>query len=416
MTVTATVGDVPISFALDFQVQEWYLNETIPGANPRNTYPVFNKGATRAYFVTRGERRLYEINLEEGRLGWMFDMNDGKNDNGGDICVNPLSGDIYCSNQMHVFCLAEDGHKRWQIDVPTGGSASSLAGCGPGMSNDCKVVFMPLTDKRFVAVDAATGTILDSFGTETAHLQFAVYGDNNIVLTHSASGGTNAIKFVGFSGGKFSEVTAIDSPSADPTDITSPAVSPDQKKAWFPCNGGLMVEVDLEARSARASAELGGGYLQGACLLPSSGWMFFASQQKARVSRVQASAVASGAQSMVCYTNGSDNYLNFTTVACDTEGNVYFFIKEDGTGNSVFYRLAAEGSRWQPEPLAVIAKQNNDPQGFFNFAGGYLIGGGGNNSRNQLLVRCLDAQRAPGWSGPGGDACATKNANIAYGL
>ena len=47
--------------------------------------------------------------------------------------------------------------------------------------------------------------------------------------------------------------------------------------------------------------------------------------------------------------------------------------------------------------------------------GGCLIGGGGSNSANRILVRCVDAERAKSWSGAGGDVCATKTANIAYG-
>ena len=96
----------------------------------------------------------------------------------------------------------------------------------------------------------------------------------------------------------------------------------------------------------------------------------------------------------------------------DTQGNVYFFIKDDGAGNNTFYRIPADGG--QPEIIASIPKQNADPQGFFNFGGGFLIGGGGNNTQNRVLVRCIDAERGHGWSGPGGDLCATKNANLVY--
>ena len=415
VNVTASIGGKNVSFSLTVPVEEWFVNETIPDANPRNTYPVFNKETTRAYFITRGKRRLYELDLEQGKLGWMFDMNDGKNDNGGDICVNPVTGDIYCSNQQHLFCVSPDGSKKWEILVPKGTTPTSIAGCGPGMSNDCTVVFIPVVDNRFIAVDAASGDILDSFDIPTNHLQFAVYGNNDIVIHTTVAKGEGAIRFVNFSGGKFGEVKAIDSPSADPTDITSPAVSRDQKTAWFSCAGGMMVVVDLATKSLKGSARLAGGYLQGPALTADGNLMFFAAQTKAEVIMINPATITDNPSPMVPYSNGNGNWLNFTTVAVDTQNNVYFFIKDDCFAKSVFYRLTASDGRWTPVPVASIDKQNDDPQGFFNFGGGYLIGGGGTNTVNRVLVRCIDAQRAAGWSGPGGDVCATKNANLVYG-
>ncbi len=411
--VSADFAGLPIRFALNYTASEWFINQALDGANPRNTYPVFNKAATRAYFVTRGARRLYEINLEEGSVAMLYNLNDGKNDNGGDICVNPVSGDIYCSNQQHIYCISPEGQMRWEIPVPTCTSASSIAGGGPALSNDCSVVFIPAADKRVMAVDAASGTILDSFSFETTHIQLAVYGNDQLVMHSTVKDGIGAIRFTSFSGGKFSEVIAIDSPANDPTDITSPAISRDQKTAWFPCNGGKMVVVDLPSRSVRSCPVLARGYLQGISLVQDGAWMFFASQNQSQVNRADPASFGGTPTVLTPYTSGNDSHINFTTVASDAQGNIYFFIKEDGAGNSVFYRLAA-ARNWQPEVISSIEKQNNDPQGFFNFGGGYLIGGGGQNVNNRLLVRCIDAERS-GWSGPGGDICATKNANLVYG-
>ncbi len=411
--VSGNYDGVPFNVLLTYQAEEWFINQAIDGANARNTYPVFNKECTRAYFVTRGARRLYEINLEEGTLNLFYDLNDGKNDNGGDISVNPVSGDIYCSNQQHIYCISPEGQQRWEIPVPTCTSASSIAGCGPALSNDCRVVFIPAADKRLIAADAASGTILDEYPVETTHIQMAVYGNDQIVLASSKNNGAEGIVFLSFAGDKFSQVKVIDCPSGDLADITSPTINRSQTKCWFVCNRGVMVEVDLNAKTA-TSAQLAGGYLWSPCLTEDQKWMFFASQDKAPVHRIDPSASLESASVETLYTNGNDSFLNFTHVACDTAGNVYFFVKEDGAGNNAFYRLnAARG--WQPEVLSSIEKQNNDPQAFFNFGGGFLIGGGGQNVNNRVLVRCVDAERAKSWSGAGGDVCATKNANLVYG-
>ncbi|MBQ1168108.1 MAG: Ig-like domain-containing protein [Bacteroidales bacterium] len=411
VVVSADYAGTPIRFEVNYNAEEWLINEALDGANPRNTYPVFNKECTRAYFITRGARRLYEINLEEGSVSMMFDLNDGKNDNGGDIAVNPVSGDIYCSNQQHIFCISADGRQRWEIPVPTCTSASSIAGCGPALSNDCSVVFIPAADKRLIAVNAASGAILDEYPVETTHIQMAVYGNNQIVLASSKKDGAEGIRFLSFAGDKFSEVKVMDCPSGDLSDITSPAINSSQTKCWFTCNRGVMVEVDLNAKTA-TSVKVADGYVWSPCLTADQNWMFFASQDKSLVNRKDPSAFS--ASTAVVYTNGNDSFLNFTHVACDVEGNVYFFVKEDGAGNNAFYRLNASRG-WQPEVISSIEKQNNDPQAFFNFGGGYLIGGGGQNVRNRLLVRCVDSERAKSWSGAGGDVCATKNANLVYG-
>ena len=413
VVVSGKYGDEPFKVLLTYQAEEWFINQAIDGANARNTYPVFNKNCTRAYFITRGARRLYEIDLEEGTLNLLYDLNDGKNDNGGDISVNPVSGDIYCSNQQHIYCISPQGQKLWEIPVPTCNSASSIAGCGPALSNDCRVVFIPAADKRLIAVQADSGTILDEYPVETTHIQMAVYGNDQIVLASSKSNGAEGIVFLSFAGDKFSQVKVIDCPSGDLADITSPAINRSQTKCWFVCNRGVMVEVDLKAKTA-AGAQLAGGYLWSPCLTADQKWMFFASQDKAPVHRIDPSASLESASVETLYTNGNDSFLNFTHVACDTENNVYFFVKEDGAGNNAFYRLNASRG-WQPEVLSSIEKQNNDPQAFFNFGGGYLIGGGGQNVNNRVLVRCVDAERAKSWSGAGGDVCATKNANLVYG-
>lgn len=413
VVVSADYAGTPIRFEVKYNAEEWLINEALDGANPRNTYPVFNKECTRAYFITRGARRLYEIDLVEGTVYMLFNLNDGKNDNGGDISVNPVTGDIYCSNQQHIFCISAAGRQMWEIPVPTCTSASSIAGCGPALSNDCSVVFIPAADKRLIAVNAASGEILDEYPVETTHIQMAVYGNNQIVLASSKKDGVEGIRFLSFSGNKFNEVKVMDCPSGDLSDITSPVINSSQTKCWFTCNGGLMVEVDLMAQTA-VSAKVADGYVWSPCLTADQKWMFFASQNKALVNRTDPSSVSASPTVLVPYTNGNDSFLNFTHVACDTDSNVYFFVKEDGAGNNAFFRLnAARG--WQPEVISSIEKLNNDPQAFFNFGGGYLIGGGGQNVRNRLLVRCIDAERARSWSGAGGDVCATKNANLVYG-
>ena len=416
--ISGKYNGAPFKIEYKYQAEEWYINESIDGANPRNTYPVFNKEATRAYFVTRGARRLYELNLEEGHIGWMFDLNEGKNDNGYQIAVNPKTGDIYCGSQYHIYCVTPEGTQKWAIEVPGSKSCSAIAGSGPGLSNDCNTVFFPVADGRFIAVNAATGAILDSFDLFTIHMQFAVYGNDDIVIhTSTLEGGPTpaVIKFTRFDGSKFTEIKTVESNTTGSTDITSPAISRDQKTAWFSCEIGGLISANLETKTFSGVMDFTGhrGILMQPVVTDDDKYLFFASAHETRVNRVIAEMNPTDATLVIRYNNGSDNLLNFTSLALDTEGNAYFFINEDGAGNSVFYRIPAAGGA--AEVIASIPKQNKDPQGFFNFGGGYLIGGGGSNTQNRVLVRCIEAERGHGWSGPGGDLCATKNANLVYG-
>ena len=416
--ISGKYNGYPFKIEYPYQAEEWFINETLDGANPRNTYPVFNKAATRAYFVTRGARRLYEINLEEGHIGWMFDLNEGKADNGYQIAVNPKTGDIYCASQFHIYCVTPEGSQKWAIEVPQSKSCSAIAGSGPGLSNDCNTVFFPVADGRFIAVNAASGAILDSFDIHTVHLQFAVYGNDDIVIhTATADGGPQpaSIKFTRFDGSKFTEIKTVESNTPGSTDITSPAISRDQKTAWFGCEIGGLISANLETRTFAGVMDFTGhkGILMQPVVTDDDKYLFFASALGSRVNRVIAEMNPTDATLVVRYNHGDQSdWLNFESVAVDTQGNVYFFIKDDGAGNNAFYRIPADGG--QPEIIASIPKQNGDPQGFFNFGGGFLIGGGGNNQDNRVLVRCIDAERGHGWSGPGGDLCATKNANLVY--
>lgn len=419
VVVSADFGGVTITNSFSVTAEEWWINTSLPTpSNPRNTYPVFNKACTRAYFVSRGERHLWEINLESGEIGWHFDLNEGKNDNGGDICVNPTTGDIICSSQHHIYCVTASGSEKWSIELEDPENklpASAMPGCGPAMSNDCSVVFVPVAPPCNVlyAVNAATGQILDSYEISLSHVQFVVYGNNDIALHTNASGGVGAIRLLHFDGAKFSETAILDSPCADLADITSAAIDKAQSTVWFMGGKGLIVTVDLKNKALGDMGTVTSAYHWGPSITE-DGIMFHAVQIGAQVLAFNTAGNPSEAANWnAVYNLGSNNILNFTHVACDRQGNAYFFIDGDADGNAAFYQIAKDGNEYK---LVELSHADKIPEGqaFFNFGGGYLIGGGGSKTENKLLVRCVDAERAHSWSGAGGDVCATKNANIAY--
>lgn len=420
--VSADFGGVNISTEVSVDAKEWFVNVPLEGVNARNTRPVFNKEQTRAYFVTRGARRLYELNLETGAIGWVADINAEKADNGGQIAVNPVTGDIYCANQNYLFAFDKNGSKKWEVEVKSN-NASTAIGSAVAVGNGGEVVFFPCQDGKLHAIKASDGTVLDELPlTIFGHAQLGVYGNNDIIIGGSKGTESTNITFVSFSGGKFGEPTVVEGVApVDLTDITSLAINQAQTEAYLNCGKVHIIKADLKAKTATDYCPgTTWGYLSSPAIAP-NGKLIFAAQLPATVWVVSPDANFSDTKSYFkAYHNASEgnnahHLLNFTAVAVDTESNFYFFVRDDGSGNNAFFKGVWNGETYTTEPIATIEKQNNDPQGFFNFGGGCLIGGGGSNSQNRILVRCIDAERAKGWSGGGGDVCGTNNANFAWG-
>lgn len=417
--LTADFYGRTVTVAYPVKVEDFLMDIGLPDGKgqARNTHPVFNKAGTRAYFLTRQPRNLYEVNLETGELGWCFEMHDAKQDNGGEICVNPFTGDIIASNQGNLFCLREDGTVRWQITSPgftPGGSTptSSLYGSGPAISNDGSVIFAPVIS-TLLAVRASDGTIIDRISESLGHVQMAVYGDNDLVVHYNRENGAGGIHFYHFDGEKFSETAVIDSPSRDATDISSPTINREQTRAWFPCREGKLVEVDLTTKTVSATRTItevsGDSYLMSPCI-SEQGHIYLASQTGAAIYRSDASDTG---QWQNLYDTHVSSMFNFMGLACDRNDNVYFYVKKStDSASSAFCRILADGS------LQILAKTPymDYYQAVFAFCDGFLLAAGyaPDTRISHLYVRCIDAARAKGWSGFGGDCCATKNANLVY--
>ena len=410
--LSASFGSVTAEFSIPVTAEEFWMNVSLPApSNPRNTYPVFNKECTKAYFVTRGDpRSLFELDLEGRKLGWRFTM-DGNNTNGGDICLVPTTGDIICSNVANVYCVTPDGREKWHLDVSGGTSPSALSGNGPSLSNDCSVVFAPCTNNWFYALDASTGAVLDKYAFANAACQVAVYGDNEIViLQRKLEGG---IIFLQFKDGKFIEKAVIDAPVKTASDIISPCVTKDQGKIFFQAEG-YTFSVDLKQRAlADVPAVSRYGYHWSGCIT-GDGLLCQPEQSPTRIEVIGVNEDITSASNwtLAFEIKGVTNLLNHGGIACDDEGNIYFFINE--SSGASFYKLDRNGTSYTPEKLSTVPNIP-EAQGFFAFGGGYLVGGGGNATENHVYVRCVDAERGRGWSGAGGDAQATKNANLVYG-
>ncbi len=431
--VSAQFGDVTISDSFTVSAEEFLVYTDLPDNEwSKNTRPVFNRASTRAYVLTLGKRTVQEINLETGELGWSFSIDDGAADNGPDISVNPITGDIYACNQTQVFAITAEGTQKWVFDASGYKSKFLFKGTPPIVSNDGSIIAVSL-ESHLVTLNAADGTRLDDYTTK-GRAQMAFYGDNKIVLhTHSESSGQ--IRFLSVSSdGKITEVTRIDNTAAQPaplSDVTTCAINNDQSKAYFCLNGssGMTVAVDLKNYALddyRASA----GDHWSPCFAP-NGFIYEGiknnESKHTELWLLDPDNLSEGGTLCWHYDTAADN-LNHQGVSCDSEGNVYWLLRDNGkfVDESVyyyFYKGVFDGSKVSDVVALSKIPVSETPvsafQGCFNSGNGYLvacIGGNGSSSPGKVVVRCFDGVRAKTWSGQGGDICESGNANFAQGI
>lgn len=421
ISVSAQFGDVTISDSFTVSAEEFLLDVALDnGRYARNTHPVFNKASTRAYVVTYTHRTIQEINLEKGELGWTFDIDDGKANNGPDISVNPVTGDIYACNQSKVFAITAEGTQKWAFDASAYKSTYVFKGTAPAVNNDGSVIAVSF-DNHLVTLSAADGTKLDDYSTK-GRSQMAFYGDNKMVLhTHNEASGQ--IRFLSISSdGKITEEARIDSPASPATlsDLATCAVNKEQTRAYFGINGnnGMTLAVDIVNRKIDDYASASGEHFspciteQGAIY---QAWKNNASKNS-EVWYLDPTNLSEGGKILWQF-KGNANTVNHQGVCCDREGNAYFANQDKAAKGSPvhIYKIPYNGGAFG-DAVAVSTFETASSdfatfQACFSIGDGYLVIG---LSNGHIVVRCFDGERGHSWSGEAGDLCGSSNANFAY--
>lgn len=436
ITFTASFGDVIVKESFTVNAEDLYMELLLPEAlGSCNTTPVFSPDGTKSYIITQNSKRcLIGIDLESRKLDWIYEIpaSETAANNGGQLAVNPQTGDIVLPTSSRVYCISANGDLKWkseQLESNTSRNPTMYSGCGAAFSNDCSVVFMCCTPRGLYAFDMSDGSVIDkvtswkidseTYNPESNQAQLAVYGDNNICL-HLKS---DLILFYAFDGSRFAEQKRVRTTVAEKytTDLTSCAVTRDQKTVFF--NGYSVFPVDLQNQSASVGVQDGTKWHMSPAITE-DGYMYQA--QSGYTGGTAAvlyyninAALASGKCVYKNSVSGEDG-LKFTSVACDAESNAYFAFW-DKTSHFISFFKSVKGG--QAEVISSVDIRIDGAsdfyQGAFNFGNGYLIavtGGvsGGTKYPGKVIVRCIDAQRGKSWSGFGGDICATKNANLVY--
>jgi len=391
----------------------------------KNNYPVFSPDGKTAYIETLKNdntlRELLAINLEGAYIDWRFDLthqDKGWSNNGGDFCVNPVNGDIIVANQTDVFCIQSSGSKRWSItdsDASIDTQSAVMKGSGPAISNDGDVIFAILA-KYMYALNATTGEIISSIEANGTHAQFAVYGDNKIILYSSKQ-----ISFIEYASNTLTVTKTIEAEmNADVlSDITSPTIYGD--KAYFfgkNASSGVIDCVDLTAGTVTTDnyPEHGKSFRWSGTLTPDNRLVFCDANSQLCVLDATKALSAENGSVIYSYKGGYGSAFNFEGPGIDTAGNIYVFLNdpkgwvESGVNAGYFYRFVPTSDGYEQETLAVSVA--TDPigsfQGCFGYCGNYLLAVSGNPGR--ILIAKVDEARANTW-GCGGSPQGTKNVN-----
>lgn len=445
VTVTINFGSAVMNESFTVNAEEWYMNIALDGWGVNNTVPVFSPDGKKAYFVTQvKDRSIVEIDLENGRLGWVYTIPSSETiaNSGGHLAVNPKTGDIICPCSSRVYCITSTGDLKWKTDeLPNTKdnngnwrNPSLYSGCGACFSNDCSVVFMCCTPRGLYAFDMSDGHIIDkvaSFAAEVGGVmqnpesnqcQMGVFGDNKIVMnTKGVGSGDSAVSFAifyEFDGSRFNELGRFISDLAGsnhPTDMSSLAITRDQKTAFI--SGYKVMTADLENMKMLSSETLGATKWHMAPSITEDGYIYQPvgeyNGSDAAIIYYKADGTLPTSAAPAAYStsiSGVDAF-KFSSCPCDRQGNGYFCFWDSSAKTITFFK-SVKGDA----PVALASTNGiNAYQASFNFGDGYLVClTGSNNSAGKLLVRCVDAERAHSWSGLGGDPCSTKNANLVY--
>ncbi len=438
ISLKAEMEGAQLTQNIEVPVEVFWMKVQIP-TWARNSNPVFNKQCTKVYFQTRNsdtgtnKRQLIQIDLETRKINvvdLLVPSNANFTNNGGQFCVNPRNGDVYCCNNHKVFCYGEDMIMKWEYAVPglseTSGTPSCMVGSGPALSDDASVLFVPLATHKFVAIDASTGAELASLDFSDAAdcvdktvkytkglgaVQFAVTS-GNLILMHRNINSKSAHWIQYDSAKKTLTITKeSNSHTGSLADITAPAVSRDQTKVYF---GGSATILHLPVGGYDDAKHLTGA-ATGLGLHFSLGltdrYLFGGCSSQGKVMRVDLNANPPALETL--FQNGENN-RNFDAVSYAEDGCIYTTFKENGALRIVKYDINAEEADMKVIANAPILGGNY--QGSANMGGNWFVMCARNaeNGEPTVFVRCISSKRAGGWSGMGGDVCSSKNANLVY--
>lgn len=359
----------------------------------KNNVFAFAPDGKTVYNISYNQNRyLVAFSLETGALKWLFDLGASAAGNGAAISVNPATGDILASDNTTLYCIKDEGTKcstKWTC------ATGLTVGVGAAYSPDGKTIYVGANSKKLYCLNAETGAV-HSCITTLSHNVGAIIVDNTTLFV-TTRGTSDNVLFIDVSNPAKMDITKKITVATGATDITSASVAPDKKTIYFSTLQYFHC-ADLSTQTVKKSVKVSdvANYLTCGSVVDKSGNVCVLYAESA--SQSQMALFAPGLESVKWRwaPESHKNTFNYNGPTLDSDGN---FIAIDKNGK--VWSVAPDGSP------TMLFDGGNSVQGSAGMCGNAVFASY-NVAPGLILGKCIKAERASGWSGPGGDPCCSK--------
>ncbi len=399
VVLNANINGTDVEYKLYVKIHEFAVSLdswSDNGIRFKNTHFAFSPDRKTAYVLSYQTARLLEaISLETGQEKWYFNLGGGQG-NGAHFGVNPVTGDVIVSSDKKLFCIKEDGGVRWSID-----DFGLSCGVGAAFSPDASTIYAGNSTGDLWAVNASDGTKLGSVALG-GNLAAMVVDGTTLFVTIRLNATPNAFFFDVSDPSSIRTLKTLhfDSRGAD---IASASVSPDKTKLYFGADQNFYC-VDLTIREITASvktSDVSGALVCGSVVAP-NGDVAVVYAASAAQSYLSVFSAGLAAKKWDWAPEEHKNTFNYNCPSVGDDGNYYISDR-----NGKVWCVSGANTATQ------IYAGSQALQGAMGMCGNFVMTAG-NKAPGAVLVKCVEASRAGGWSGTGGDPCCTKCVQWAY--
>lgn len=396
VTLKAKINGVDVNYNVHVDVHEFmisYTNWPNQSIKFKNNNFAFSPDGRTAYVLSYNQTRyLVALNLETGSFKWLYDLGASAAGNGAAISVNPATGEILASDNTTLFCFKDEGDK---CSVVWSCATGLTVGVGAAFSPDGKTIYVGANSKKLFCLNAATGAVLSSITTLSHNVGAIIVDGNTLFVT--TRGTTDNVLFLDVTDPANMTITKSLTVATGATDITSASVAPDKKTIYFSTLQYFHC-ADLSTQTVKKSVQVSdvANYLTCGSVVDKSGNVCVQYAQTAAQSQMTLFSPGLESVKWSWAPESHKNTFNYTHPILDTDGN---FIVVDRNG-----KVWSVGPDGTPTKLFDGA---NTVQGSVGMCGNVVLTSY-NVAPGLILAKCIQAERAGGWSGPGGDPCCSK--------
>ena len=392
IVLKANINDSQVEYKFYVSIREFAVNFdgwSKSGVKFKNSHFAFSPDRKTAYTLSYSSYRyLVAIELATGKLKWEYNLGGGEG-NGAHFGVNPVTGDVVVSSNTTLYSIKEDGTVRWSL------ADCYTAGVGAAFSPDASTIYVGTTSKQLKIVNASDGTLL-STSTFAGNVASIVVDGTTLIITLRVNADGN-LQFLDVSNPASVKVLKSCKFDSRGSDICSASVGPDKKTMYFSADQNFYC-VDLESREITASVHTSdeSNYLVCGSVVDPSGNVCFVYAATSSQSYMALYSAGLASKKWDWYPESHKNTFNYNCPVVDSDGN--------------FYVADRTGKAWQVSAGGTSECIFTGPQALQGATGmcDNIVLTAGNAAPGVVVGKCVQASRASGWSGSGGDPCCTK--------